>query len=71
MLNQFVSEADLLYDNHICVSGFHELTHLVSCTFYLGPMNDTCCFAFEELNRKITRAIKGQDLIGAEFLKIW
>jgi len=71
MLIKFVVEADILYDKDICTSGFHELTHLVSCTFELGPMNDVCCFAFEELNRKITRSIKGHDLVGAEFLKLW
>ena len=33
--------------------------------------NDTCLFEFEELNRKISRSIKGQNLVGDEFIKKW
>ena len=43
--------------------------HLVLCTRTLGPLNDNNCFPFEELNRKVTRFIKSQDLVGDEFLK--
>jgi hypothetical protein len=71
MLNKFVVEADDLYGSDIMTSGMHELGHLVECTKELGNLNGVCCFAFEELNRKITRTIKGSDLIGDEFLKIW
>jgi hypothetical protein len=29
------------------------------------------CFPFEEMNRNVTKKIKGQDLVGDEFLKLW
>jgi len=71
MLNKFVTDAETLYDIHFYTSGVHELLHLVACTIEIGPMNDTCCYQFEELNRKVTRFIKGQDLVGDEFIKSW
>jgi len=71
VLVEFVFDADSLYGRDIYTSGMHELVHLVECTEVMGNMNGLCCFAFEELNRKVTRSIKGSDLIGDEFLKIW
>jgi hypothetical protein len=71
MLNKFVTDAGTLYDIHFYTSGVHELIHLVACTTEIGPMNDTCCYQFEELNRKVTRFIKGQDLVGDKFIKSW
>ena len=41
------------------------------CTEVLGPINQNNCYQFEELNRKVNRLIKGQDLIGDEFLKLF
>ena len=69
-LVEFVRESATLYDTHILSSGVHELLHLVQCTTQFGPMNDLNCFPFEELNRVVTRKIKGQDLVGDEFLKV-
>lgn len=71
MLRQFVLELEMLYDKHLLVSGTHELLHLVECTISQGPRNDTSLFEFEELNRKITTSIKGQSLVGDEFIKKW
>ena len=71
VLVEFVFNADSLYGRDIYTSGMHELVHLFECTEVMGNMNGLCCFAFEELNRKVTRSIKGSDLIGDEFLKIW
>ena len=69
-LVEFVKEAGNIYDVHIHSSGMHELLHFVQCTSQFGPMNDLNCFPFEELNRVVTRKIKGQDLVGDEFLKV-
>ncbi|CAF0975863.1 unnamed protein product [Brachionus calyciflorus] len=71
LLNQFVQELADLYDPFILKSGFHELLHLSECSIYFGPLNSTNCYKFEELNRKITRLIKGQNLIGEEFIKLF
>jgi hypothetical protein len=70
-LKIFVSQSETLYDKHFINSGLHELIHLVKCTLEIGPLNIICCFQFEELNRKVTRFIKGQDLVGDEFIKSW
>ncbi|RNA12965.1 hypothetical protein BpHYR1_052467 [Brachionus plicatilis] len=67
----FVSQLSALYDPLILKSGFHELLHLVECTLQFGPINATNCYQFEELNRKITRIVKGKNLIGEEFIKIF
>ena len=71
ILNEFVLGLEDLYDKHILVSGAHELIHLIDCTLEQGPLNDTSLFTFEELNRKITKSIKGQNLVGDEFIKKW
>jgi hypothetical protein len=71
MLRKFVLEIEMLYDKHLLVSGTHELLHLVECTISQGPRNDTSLFEFEELNRKISTSIKGQSLVGDEFIKKW
>lgn len=52
-------------------SGVHELVHLVKCTESFGPSNTTSCFVFEELNRKVLNFIKGKNLIGEEFIKVF
>ena len=70
-LKNYVIQAEILYDKHFINSGVHELNHLVKCTIEIGPLNIICCFQFEELNRKVTRFIKGQDLVGDEFIKSW
>lgn len=70
-LCKFVSELESLYDEHIMTSSAHELLHLVKCTRDFGPLNHVNCYQFEELNRKITRLIKSQDLVGDEFIKLW
>ncbi|CAF0965796.1 unnamed protein product [Brachionus calyciflorus] len=71
LMNDFVSQLTDLYDPFILKSGFHELLHLSECTFHFGPLNSTNCYQFEELNRKITRLIKGQNLVGEEFIKLF
>ena len=53
------------------LSGVHELLHLVRCTENFGPLNGCCCFEFEELNRLLLKLIKGNDLIGEEFIKLY
>ena len=68
---EFLKELANLYDSSIMLSGFHELIHLVDCTLEFGPLNQVNCFPFEELNRKFERLIKGKDLIGEEFIKIF
>ncbi|CAF0936386.1 unnamed protein product [Brachionus calyciflorus] len=67
----YVSQLPTLYDNFIMKSGVHELLHLTDCTLQFGPLNNINCFQFEELNRKITRLIKGKNLLGEEFIKIF
>ncbi len=71
MLSLFVKKIGKLYDRHFYTSNVHEIIHLVDCTIEQGPLNDTCLFEFEELNRKISRSIKGQNLVGDEFIKKW
>ena len=66
----FVKKLEELYDVHILKSGAHELLHLTLCTEQLGPINQNNCFPFEELNRKVNRYRKSNDLIGDEFLKL-
>ena len=70
-LCNFVQDLEKYYDVHILKSASHELIHLVMCTEVLGPINQNNCYQFEELNRKVNRLIKGQDLIGDEFLKLF
>jgi hypothetical protein len=69
-LVNFVKDLEILYDQHIMTSASHELLHLVLCTETLGPLNELDCFPFEESNRKVTRFIKGQDLVGDEYFKL-
>jgi hypothetical protein len=71
MLTSFVGNLEKLYDQHIMLSGVHELLHLVQCTEELGPLNCLGCFQYEENNRKITGSIKSQDLVGDEYIKRW
>lgn len=68
---EFIEELSMLYPKNIMLSGVHELLHFVECTLDFGPMNSTNLFTYEELNRKITRTIKGKDLIGEEFIKLF
>ncbi|RMZ95014.1 hypothetical protein BpHYR1_017555, partial [Brachionus plicatilis] len=68
---KFVQGLETLYNEHIMMSGVHELLHLVKSTEDSGPLNDASCFPFEELNRKFTSMINGKDLIGDEFIKLW
>ncbi|CAF0831338.1 unnamed protein product [Brachionus calyciflorus] len=70
-LKKFVGDVKEIYDIHILTSSFHELLHLVDLTYQTGPINNTSCYPFEELNRKITRMINGKDLIADEFIKLW
>ena len=69
-LNLFVSQLEELYDKDFMLSGTHEVLHLVQCTRELGPLKENL-FPLEELNRNITRLIKGQNLVGDEFIKKW
>ena len=71
LLREFVSEAEILYSKLVMYSGFHELLHLVDLTIEIGPLNAISCFTFEELNRKFIRLIKGFNLIGEEFCKLF
>lgn len=71
MLKLFVRDAQDLYDIHFLSSGVHELLHLVQSTLESGNLYVISCYPYEELNRKITRFIKGQDLVGDEFIKLW
>ena len=50
---------------------FHELLHLPECALYFGHLNSVNCFPFEENNRKIVSLIKGRDLVGDEFFKLF
>ena len=70
-LCNFVKDLEKYYDVHILKSASHELIHLVLCTEVLGPINQNNCYQFEELNRKVSRFIKGKDLIGDEFIKLF
>ncbi len=60
LLKEFVADASSLYTPSIMKSGLHELIHLANCTIEFGPLNGISCFPFEELNRKLTRLIKGE-----------
>ncbi|RNA38388.1 hypothetical protein BpHYR1_009628, partial [Brachionus plicatilis] len=35
------------------------------------PINNSSCYPFEESNRKLTSMIRGKDLMGDEFIKLW
>ena len=71
ILLKFVEEMEILYPERSMLSGVHELVHLVKCTQNFGPLNYCNCFEFEELNRKLLTLIKGNDLIGEEFIKLF
>jgi len=71
LLNGFVKDASGLYTPNIMKSGMHELLHLATCTIQIGPLNALSCFPFEELNRCLIRLIKGRDLMGEEFYKLF
>ena len=68
---EFIDELNDLYPKNIMLSGVHELLHFVEGTLDYGPVNITNLFTYEELNRKIIRLIKGKDLIGEEFIKLF
>ena len=70
-LIKFVEQFEELYPERSMLSGVHELLHLVRCTENFGPLNGCCCFEFEELNRLFLKLIKGNDLIGEEFIKLY
>jgi hypothetical protein len=71
LLEYYDKQLKLVYDQTILKSGFHELIHLSNMTREFGPLNISCSLQFEEINRKITRIIKGQHLIGDESLKLF
>jgi hypothetical protein len=71
ILIKFVEQMEILYPKRSMLSGTHELLHLVQCTKDFGPLNYCNCFEFEELNRKFLMLIKGNDLIGEEFIKLF
>lgn len=71
VLFKFVSNLKILYSEQILTSSFHELLHMSDLTKHFGPLNVTCLFQYEEVNRKISSFIKGKDLIGEEFIKIF
>ena len=68
VLIKFVERFEQLYPERSMQSGVHELLHLVQCTKNFGPLNGCNCFEFEELNRLFLKLIKGNDLIGEEFI---
>lgn len=71
LIIDFVQEVSNLYPQSIMLSGMHEVLHLIDCTLDFGPLNNTNCFQFEELNRKLVSFIHGYDLIGEELIKIF
>ena len=71
LIVEFIDELSSLYPDCIFLSGVHELLHFVDCTLDFGPLNLTNLFTYEELNRVIVRSIKGKDLIGEEFIKLY
>ncbi len=71
LLVEFVRDARKLYTDGIMTSGIHELLHLVECTEEIGPLVSLSAFPFEELNRKFLQFIKGRDLMGEEFFKLF
>ena len=71
LLKSFVRDSAKLYQPNIMKSGVHELLHLVDCTKEIGPLVSFSTFQFEELNRKLLRFVKGRDLMGEEFFKLF
>jgi hypothetical protein len=71
LFNECVSEFEELYGESFMLSGAHELLHLTQCTIEFGPLNLINSFQFEELNRKLINLIKGNDLVGEEFIKVF
>ena len=70
-LELFVENSPKLYDDFILKSGFHELLHLSDQVKNFGPLNSGNFFQFEKINRKISRMIKRQNLIGEESIKLF
>ena len=70
-ITDFLKDAEKIYSEKILISCFHELLHLPECTLNFGHLNSVNSFPFEENNRKIIGFIKGRDLIGDEFFKIF
>jgi len=71
LLLEFYAEAQEIYSESILLSCFHELIHLPECVLNFGHLNSVNCFPFEENNRKLTNMIKGRDLVGDEFFKLF
>ena len=53
MLNKFLFDLD----DHIFVSGIHELTHMIDSIIQFGNPNNLNLMQFEELNITLTRSI--------------
>ncbi|CAF1047396.1 unnamed protein product, partial [Brachionus calyciflorus] len=66
----FLRDLNILYDPLIMKSGIHELIHISDMIMDFGPTNASNCYPFEEINRKIVQLIKGQNLIGEEFIRL-
>lgn len=71
LLIKFVSEIKNLYSESLLKSGTHELVNLCDMSLKFGPLNISSLYQYEELNRKINSFIKGFDLVGEEFIKIF
>ena len=71
MIIMFVKQLESLYPLTILSSGIHELLHLCDYAMYFGPPNHSNCFPFEEFNHLFLQIVKGKDLIGDEFIKLF
>ncbi|CAF1033550.1 unnamed protein product [Brachionus calyciflorus] len=71
IIEMFLKDLKFLYDPLIMKSGMHELIHLSEMILDFGPINGSNCYQFEEINRKIVQLIKGQNLIGEEFIRLF
>ncbi|CAF0945445.1 unnamed protein product [Brachionus calyciflorus] len=71
IIKKFLKNLSGLYDPLIMKSGIHELVHICDMILDFGPINSSNCYQFEEINRKIIQIIKGQNLIGEEFIKLF
>ena len=71
LLKAFCTGLVDLYPQQALTSGMHELLHLCDCVFYFGPPYLSYCFQFEDMNRDLMSLIKGRDLMGDEFIKLF
>ena len=59
LLNEYVSQFEVLYGLEHMTCNLHQLLHLSDVVLDLGPLWVSSCFPFEDLNGKLKKLVKG------------